>query len=197
MHRGLAALDLEATCIRGPGCRVVSLALIPLSSGAVDISSILYSCEPPESVGGSALVHGVAGRRRRGPSLAEAIREAARYTLIVYGRHDIELLAAEAARRGLVLGRLCYKDLLGYLLSNPRRLEEARRRGRYTLEDALRELLGFEAPLDRFHDPISDALHTALLYLALKAKGDEPPTKCVERVTRGPLARLKRLILGR
>ncbi len=195
-REGLAALDVEATCLRGPRCRVVAAALVPITpGGCVDLSGALYAAEPPGSpVGETALIHGVtangAPRRRGRVGLTELIRRALGYRLVVYGRHDVELLAAEAERRGIPWSRICYIDILGHLLRNPARLEEARRRGGLPLEAAVEELLGTRPPRLQVHDPLSDAVWVALLYSALTRRGDAPGASCVSRRRGGLLARL-------
>ena len=198
----LAALDLEATCIRGPGCRVVAAALVPLTErGCVDLSSALYAVEPPgEPVGETALIHGVTSNGApgpRGPGLREVLEAALGYTLIVYGRHDVELLAGEAERRGIPWERICYIDLLAQLLRNPRRLEEARRRGGLRLEDAVEEILGFRPESLRVHNPLTDAVWAAVLYQALAARGESMRPRCLERRGRRSLSRLVSRLLGR
>ena len=203
----MLVFDLEATCIRGPGCRVVAAAGVEVRDGAVDLSTAFCGYDPePGSVGSSALVHGLTGVARLEhctPRLGEALQAilGSRLPLVVYGQHDVRLLAEEARRRGLRLpARLCYIDLLEGLLRNPARAEEARRRGGLPLAWAVEELLGLEeAPgAEAFHDPLDDAVYTALLYLAIGRRGDLPKPRCtVPRAGRGGLlSRLRRLLLG-
>ncbi len=197
--------DLEATCIRGPNCRVVAAAGVEVRGGVVDLSTAFCGYDPePGSVGGSALVHGLTGAARLEhckPRLEEALQAIldTGLPLVVYGQHDVRLLAEEARRRGLRLpARLCYIDLLAVLLRNPARAEEARRSGGLPLVRALGELLGLEEQPggEAFHDPLDDAVYTALLYLAMSRRGDLPRPRCTGLQARrgGLLSRLRGLL---
>jgi len=195
----LAVIDLEATCIDKPSCRVLAAALIPLNDLTLDLNSARCAFESTrERVGSTALIHGITsgfeGIAGCDSSLDGLIRDALDYTLIVYGYHDVRLLAGEATRRGLSGDRsICYIDVLDTLLRNPARREKARVEGggRYTLEDAVAELLGTEMPSREFHDPLVDAFYTGLVYIALVKRGEKLRARCVKiRSTRGVLARL-------
>jgi DNA polymerase III epsilon subunit-like protein len=201
----LAALDVETTCLDPRRCRVVAAALVPLCGDRVCLRGALYAVSPEaRSCPEAALVHGiVAGRAHVEPNtgLDNLLREATGYTLITYGRHDAAFLAQEAIRRGLAGARYCYMDLLSYLLQSPTRLHRAMTAGSYTLEQALEEVLGFHPAPRRLHDPLEDAVYTALLYLALRSRGAEPPRRCT-RASRGNslaeiLTGLARRLLGR
>jgi hypothetical protein len=204
--------DLEATCINRPSCRVLAAAALPVTAeGEVDLASAACGYEPsPGRVGETALVHGLAGEGLRlegcTPSLEPVLREILTAPLlVVYGAHEIRLLAWEAQRRRLPLPqKLCYIDLLAWLLRNPARRQKALQRGGLPLPNALEEILGLKAAgEDVFHDPLDDALHTALLYLAMKQRGDLPtapsctaPSPRRRGGTRSVVARLLS-ILGR
>ena len=199
-HGRVAVVDVEATCLRGPHCRVVALALIPLERGGLSLQSLVYAVEPPgEAVGDTALIHGVTSGDAPGAEpnmgLEEAVGLALSYELlVVYGSHDVDLLLSEASRRGLRVGRICYVDLLSHLLSNPLRRQKALERGGYPLEEAVRDVLGLEVENNHFHDPVRDALYTGLLYQALLQRGERLRGTCREpRSGRGLLGRLLRL----
>jgi len=197
--RRVAALDVETTCLEPRRCRIVAAALVPITGGMVDLSAALYAVARTASEKDAALVHGiVAGEAHVEPNtgLAEILDAAAGYLLVTYGGHDARFLAAEAARRGLQR-RYCYLDLLSALLSNPRRRAEAASLGHYSLEYALREVAGFEPPPRRLHDPLEDAVYTAILYLAMARRGASLSRRCVDAGPRrgglpGLLARLLR-----
>ncbi|BEP17944.1 hypothetical protein PYJP_12960 [Pyrofollis japonicus] len=183
MPKRLAAFDVEATCIRGPSCKIVSAALVEIRGDELVLDSIRCAVEPPSvSVGRTALVHGITGANAtRLGSLSSLLAEAATYTLVTYGDHDAALLLQEAERRGLPINKVCFIDVLSYLLSNPSRRYQAMRRGGYPLEEAIREILGISPPETRFHDPIVDAVYVGLLYIKLRKRGDEPKTTCITK----------------
>jgi hypothetical protein len=181
--RRLAAFDVEATCIRGPSCRIVSAALVEICGDELVLDSVRCAIEPPNaSVGRTALVHGVTGASviRLG-SLSSLLAEAATYTLVTYGDHDATLLLREAERRGLPVNKVCFIDVLSYLLSNPSRRYQAMRRGGYPLGEAIKEILGISPPETKFHDPIVDAVYVGLLYIKLRKRGEEPKTTCITK----------------
>ncbi len=75
-------------------------------------------------------------------SISEAIRKAINHVLVVYGYHDVMLLADEALRMGIDSVKICYVDLLAHLLRNPVRRQTAMEKGGYPLNYAVKELLG-------------------------------------------------------
>jgi len=194
----LAALDLEATCLDPRRCRVVAAALVPIQGWEVDLSSALYAATSQRSRPDAALVHGiVSGEPHLPPNtdMRGILEAAARHTLVTFGPHDARFLAEEARRRGLHAASYCYIDVMAALLRNPARLAEARRRGRYSLEDAVEEMLGIRPPPRRLHDPLEDAVYTALLYLAARRRGLALPRRCTS--PRSGLAGLLARLLGR
>ncbi len=193
----LAALDVETTCLDPRRCRVVAAALVPVRGGRVVLGEALYAATAARSARDAALVHGIVpGEPHLEPNttLEALLEEASRHTLITYGGHDARFLAAEAARHGMQLS-YCYLDVMEALLANPARRHQAAARARYTLEDAVEEVLGLRPPERRLHDPLEDAVYTALLYLALRRRGATLRRRCVD-AARGGNTLLSRL-LGR
>jgi DNA polymerase-3 subunit epsilon len=194
----LAAFDIESTCIRGASCRVVSAALVELRGGGLALETLHYAVEPPDGPAGeSALIHGVTGSHSaRVDSLNQLLTRAASYTLIVYGRHDVNLLLQEAEKRRLPIRRVCFIDILNLLLSNPLRKYQAIQEGGYPLEKAVREMLHLELPERRFHDPVTDAVYTGLLYLKMVRMGYQPKVECTSK-RQGIVSLLSSLLWGR
>jgi len=180
--RKFAAFDVESTCMRGPGCRIVSAALVEIRDNNLLLSTARYAIESPrKQVGRTALIHGVtgAGRFQIG-SLDSLLQEAANnYVLITYGRHDVNLLIQEAERRRLSIGKVCFIDLLEYLLRNPSRRQIAMQRGGYPLKSAIKELLGINPPRAKFHDPLVDSIYTGLIYIKLLKQGANLSPECI------------------
>jgi len=176
---------------------LVSAAVVPFTSNSLELSRIVYYAEPPDNVGSSALVHGVTRSSGVAGSFGQLVDAVRGRMLVVYGRHDIEFLKVEAARRGIELGEVCYVDVLSWVLSVPSARDEAVKRGHFTLDEALAVLLGIEVPQRSFHDPVSDAVHVALLFMHLVGRLGDPPVKCYDGRTgsrlRRALAKLFRL----
>ncbi|KSW11401.1 hypothetical protein CF15_00630 [Pyrodictium occultum] len=194
--RGYAAVDVEATCLDPNNCRLVSVAVVPFDGHTLDLSGVVYYSEPPRTVGASALVHGVTGSCRAEGWFEDVLRAVRGRVLVVYGRHDVEFLAAEARRRRVGAEELCYVDVLSWLLSVPSIRGRAVEAGRLTLEDALSATLGLHMPPRRFHDPVSDAVHAALLFIHLRREFGRPPVRCMPRARRPRLRWLFKM-LGR
>lgn len=164
----------------------------------MELSRIVYYSEPPDDgARSSALVHGVTRSSGVVGSFGRLVGVMRGRVLVVYGRHDVEFLRVEAARRGIELGKVCYVDVLSWVLSVPSARDEAVKRGRFTLDDALAVLMGVEVPRRSFHDPVSDAIHVALLFMHLAERLGNPPVKCysgrASSKLRRALARLLRL----
>lgn len=194
----LAAVDLETGCLDVSRCSIVAAALVPVEGNRVELRRVLYAVTEERSRPEAVLVHGiVAGRGHAEPNIGieEFLEKAASYVLITYGSHDARFLVAEAARRG-ILRKYCYIDLLALLLSNPARRQRAASRGHYLLEEAVAEVLHAELEPRRLHDPLEDAVYTALLYLALKQRGlPMPKPRCIgPKKGKGLLASLTALL---
>ncbi|ALL01764.1 hypothetical protein Pyrde_1721 [Pyrodictium delaneyi] len=181
VRRGYVALDIEATCLNARKCQLVSAVALPFSDKGIDLSRAVYFVEPPRgNAGTSALIHGIVRSTIGIGSFYDIIEAIKKRILIVYGRHDVEFIVEEAKRRDISIGEMCYVDVLSWILSIPCWQEEARKRGRFTLEDALEVILGIVLPRRRFHDPLSDAVHVALLFVHLTNRLGKPPVKCAK-----------------
>ena len=168
------AVDLELTDLDPDRGDVVAAAFVPIGDGVVGMPRV-YTVRRGV-VGPSALIHGIvagAGEVDLVELGSVLVRVSSTAPVVVYGRHDVEFIKRALKRVGF-RGSFTYFDVMMDVLRIPSVAEFARTRGRLTLGDVARMLLGVE--YDE-HDVASDALVTALVFLKLRKSGIAKPRR--------------------
>jgi DNA polymerase-3 subunit epsilon len=166
----LASLDFEATGLNFERDRIISLGVVPIEGGRIDIGRAVYELVDPGDValtGETITIHGLRPIDVRGASSADAARETLRRALA--GRFLITWFATVEAsflaklfgtrptrwlRRSIDVRRL----VVGLLGAEAAGL---------TLEQAAAR---FDVPVASPHHALDDALVTAQLFLVVASK---------------------------
>jgi len=166
----LASLDFEATGLDFERDRIISLGVVPIENGRIDVGRSVYELVDPGDVElsrESVTIHGLRPVDVRGASSTDTAREtlrqalAGRFLITWYATVEASFLAklfgtrpTRWMRRSIDVRRLVV-GLLG---------AEA---GRLTLEQAAAR---FEVPVASPHHALDDALVTAQLFLVTASK---------------------------
>ena len=166
----LASLDFEATGLNFERDRIVSLGVVPIEGGRIDVGRSVYELVDPGDValtGETVTIHGLRPVDVHGASSADAAREtlrqalAGRFLITWYATVEASFLAklfgtkpTRWMRRSIDVRRLVH-GLLG--------AEGAR----LTLEQAAAR---FDVPVASPHHALDDALVTAQLFLVTASK---------------------------
>jgi DNA polymerase III subunit epsilon len=166
----LASLDFEATGLNFARDRIISLGVVPIEDGRIQVGGSVYELVDPgeiEPTPESVTIHGLRPVDVRGASSTEAAREtlrqalAGRFLITWYASVEASFLAklygtrpSRWLRRSIDVRRLV-AGLLG---------EEA---ARLTLEQAADR---FDVPVASPHHALDDALVTAQLFLVTATK---------------------------
>jgi len=166
----LASLDFEATGLNFDRDRIISLGVVPIEGGRIDVGRSVYELVDPGDValtGETVTIHGLRPVDVHGASSADAAREtlrqslAGRFLITWYATVEASFLAklfgtkpTRWMRRSIDVRRLVH-GLLGP--------EGAR----LTLEQAAAR---FDVPVASPHHALDDALVTAQLFLVAAAK---------------------------
>lgn len=166
----LASLDFEATGLNFERDRIISLGVVPIEGGRIDVGRAVYELVDPGDValtGETVTIHGLRPIDVQGASSADAAREtlrralAGRFLITWYATVEASFLAklfetrpTHWLRRSIDVRRLVV-GLLG---------AEA---GRLTLEQAAAR---FDVPVASPHHALDDALVTAQLFLVTASK---------------------------
>ncbi len=162
------AVDLETTGLDPKRDRILAFAYVKIGERTVKFGErVLVRMD---SVGASAQIHGLLP-----VDLAKGMDEyalAARIgrlveegVIVTFGRHDVEFIRALLRRYGY-RAVIRFVDIMQVLMELPSMRMEAASRLRLTLYDAARRLLGISP--EEAHDPLEDALLTALLFLKFR-----------------------------
>ena len=166
----LASLDFEATGLNFDRDRIISLGVVPIEGGRIDVGRSVYELVDPGDValtGETVTIHGLRPIDVQGASSADAARETLRHALA--GRFLITWYATVEAS---FLGKLFGTRPTPWM----RRSIDVRRlvfgvlgaeAGRLTLEQAAAR---FDVPVASPHHALDDALVTAQLFLVAAAK---------------------------
>jgi DNA polymerase-3 subunit epsilon len=166
----LASLDFEATGLDFERDRIISLGVVPIENGRIDVGRSVYELVDPGDVElsrESVTIHGLRPVDVRGASSTDTAREtlrqalAGRFLITWYATVEASFLArlfgtrpTRWMRRSIDVRKLVV-GLLG---------AEA---GRLTLEQAAAR---FEVPVASPHHALDDALVTAQLFLVTASK---------------------------
>ena len=166
----LASLDFEATGLDFERDRVVSLGVVPIEDGRIDVGRSVYELVDPgevELTRESVTIHGLRPLDVRGASSTDAAREtlrqalAGRFLITWYATVEASFLAklfgtrpTRWMRRSIDVRKL----VLGVLGAEGARL---------TLEQAAAH---FDVPVASPHHALDDALVTAQLFLVTASK---------------------------
>ena len=166
----LASLDFEATGLNFERDRIISLGVVPIEGGRIDIGRAVYELVDPGDValtGETITIHGLRPIDVQGASSAEAAREtlrralAGRFLITWYATVEASFLAklfgtrpTRWLRRSIDVRRL----VVGLLGAEAAGL---------TLEQAAAR---FDVPVASPHHALDDALVTAQLFLVAASK---------------------------
>jgi DNA polymerase-3 subunit epsilon len=166
----LASLDFEATGLNFERDRIVSLGVVPIEGGRIDVGRAVYELVDPGDVGltgETVTIHGLRPIDVRGASSADAAREtlrralAGRFLITWYATVEASFLAklfgtrpTRWLRRSIDVRRL----VVGLLGAEGAGL---------TLEQAAAR---FDVPVASPHHALDDALVTAQLFLVTASK---------------------------
>lgn len=166
----LASLDFEATGLNFERDRIVSLGVVPIEGGRIDVGRAVYELVDPGDValtGETVTIHGLRPIDVEGASSADAAREtlrralAGRFLITWYATVEASFLAklfgtrpTRWLRRSIDVRRL----VVGLLGAEAARL---------TLEQAAAR---FDVPVASPHHALDDALVTAQLFLVTASK---------------------------
>ena len=169
---GLASLDFEATGLNFERDRIVSLGVVPIEDGRIDVGRSVYELVDPGDVQltrDTVTIHGLRPVDVAGASSTEAAREtlrralAGRFLITWYATVEASFLAklfgtrpTRWLRRSIDVRRL----VVGVLGAEAARL---------TLEQAAAR---FDVPVASPHHALDDALVTAQLFLVTASKLD-------------------------
>jgi DNA polymerase-3 subunit epsilon len=165
----LASLDFEATGLNFERDRIISLGVVPIDDGRIDVGRSVYELVDPGDVElrETVTIHGLRPVDVRGASSTDAAREtlrralAGRFLITWYATVEASFLAklfgtrpTRWMRRSIDVRRL----VVGLLGAEAARL---------TLEQAAAR---FEVPVASPHHALDDALVTAQLFLVTASK---------------------------
>jgi DNA polymerase-3 subunit epsilon len=166
----LASLDFEATGLSFERDRIISLGVVPIERGRIDVGRAVYELVDPGNValtGDTVTIHGLRPIDVQGASSADAAREtlrralAGRFLITWYATVEASFLAklfgtrpTRWLRRSIDVRRL----VVGLLGAEAARL---------TLEQAAAR---FDVPVASPHHALDDALVTAQLFLMTASK---------------------------
>jgi DNA polymerase-3 subunit epsilon len=166
----LASLDFEATGLNFERDRIISLGVVPIEGGRIDVGRAVYELVDPGDValtGETVTIHGLRPIDVQGASSADAAREtlrralAGRFLITWYATVEASFLAklfgtrpTRWLRRSIDVRRL----VVGLLGAEAARL---------TLEQAAAR---FDVPVASPHHALDDALVTAQLFLMTASK---------------------------
>jgi DNA polymerase-3 subunit epsilon len=166
----LASLDFEATGLNFDRDRIISLGVVPIEGGRIDVGRSVYELVDPGDValtGETVTIHGLRPIDVHGASSADAAREtlrhalAGRFLITWYATVEASFLAklfgtrpSRWMRRSIDVRKL----VVGVLGPDAARL---------TLEQAAAH---FDVPVASPHHALDDALVTAQLFLVTASK---------------------------
>ena len=166
----LASLDFEATGLNFEKDRIISLGVVPIEGGRIDVGRSVYELVDPGEVpltGETVTIHGLRPIDVQGGSSADAAREtlrralAGRFLITWYATVEASFLAklfgtrpSRWMRRSIDVRKL----VVGVLGAEAARL---------TLEQAAAH---FDVPVASPHHALDDALVTAQLFLVTASK---------------------------
>lgn len=166
----LASLDFEATGLDFERDRIISLGVVPIEDGRIDVGRSVYELVDPgdvELTRDTVTIHGLRPVDVRGASSMDAAREtlrqalAGRFLITWYATVEASFLAKLFGTRPTRWTRRCIdvrKLLIGLLGAEAARL---------TLEQAAAR---FDVPVASPHHALDDALVTAQLFLVIASK---------------------------
>ena len=168
----LASLDFEATGLNFGRDRIISLGVVPIEGGRIDVGRSVYELVDPGDVAltsETVTIHGLRPVDVRGASSADAAREtlrqalAGRFLITWYATVEASFLAKLFGTRSSRWMRRCIdvrRLVVGVLGADGARL---------TLEQAAAR---FDVPVASPHHALDDALVTAQLFLVTASKLD-------------------------
>jgi DNA polymerase III subunit epsilon len=176
------ALDLETTGLDLRRDQILSVGMVPVSGGVIEWGGRYYSLVRP---GAEARLEGDAIRihhilpdeLREAPVLEDVIREIARrmdgaVLLVHHAAIDVEFLRRAFKEAGLVWPRPPVVDTRVLVSRLERRLHELEPYAKPLPRGLLELCLRFGLPSFEPHHALQDALATAQLFLALRARLD-------------------------